>query len=90
MVEQLLGLAKQWTLNEMGIRGLKYQLTKYLSYTNRKLDSGWKLLVNRHILMEVYPEMIVLDVATYVNVSSLLCCLAFIALTLGVLCCYRY
>jgi hypothetical protein len=55
---QLLGLAKQWTLNEMGIWVLKYRLTQDLSYTNRKLNSGWKLLVNRRIVMEVYPEMI--------------------------------
>jgi hypothetical protein len=53
-----LGLAKQWTLNEMGIRVLKYQLTQYLSHTSRKLNSGQKLPVNRCTVMEVYTKMI--------------------------------
>jgi hypothetical protein len=55
---QPLGLAKQWTVDEMGNWVLTYRLMQDLSYTNCKLDSGWKLLINSSgLVMEDYPEM---------------------------------
>jgi hypothetical protein len=53
---QPLGLAKQWTLNEMGVRSPKYRLTQDLSFTCAKGTRS--MSVNSRINMTTYPEMI--------------------------------
>ncbi len=53
---QPLGLAKQWTLNEMGEHIPKYRLTQDLSFTCVKGTRG--MSVNSRIDMSAYPEMI--------------------------------
>jgi hypothetical protein len=53
---QPLGLAKQWTLNEMGEGSPKYRLTQDLSFTCAKGTRS--MSVNSHIDMTAYPEMI--------------------------------
>jgi hypothetical protein len=53
---QPLGLAKQWTLNEMGEHSPKKRLTQDLSFTCAKGTRS--MSVNSRIDMTAYPEMI--------------------------------
>jgi hypothetical protein len=55
---QPLGLAKQWTLNEVGDRVPKYRLTQDLSFTSAHSRSNQKMSVNSRVNMDEYPEMI--------------------------------